>query len=1252
MKPSHFLLGLSLIVSSTPLLAANYRVLGQPDLASASLATRCANGNAQFNKNPDFNWAHGPSGVLVTTEGRLFVTDFGGNRVLSWPSVDALNACDPADAVIQAHIGFGLNGPEALAYDPESKTLFIADTLNHVVDVMRLVDGAWARVAMLGIGNTPGAGMNQFNYPRGLAVDAKGRLFVADDYNHKIKIFTPPFVDGQSASDSIGAGNNGGFAQPKAIAISGDTLFVADYGVPGGDPGRVLRFTGPFDNPATTYTASGIFTGLTNPVDLAVHPDGSLLVTDQGNTRIARYNDAVFSNSKAAPDSNFSEHMNQEPLGVATDRSGRIYIADFRAYRVLIRDEFVRTTPVNANATPQTAVALENLHQRVNQPDQRVLLGQQLKTYDPAAWDESMQSLRLRGLPLPRVVGGDLTELKEAWNRDIIDGMVAYGRAGSIVTLGWHPTNPVTGGAYNSPALTAAQLLEITNPQSLTGRVWQAQIDEITPVLQRFRDEGIPVILRPLHEQNSHWFWWGHDGSNGAERQARQAAWVGLWRALVTELTVRKGMNNLLFSFSPSVVSYNGIVPPMTYYPGAAWTDITGLDVYDNELDLAGDARGLQHYNALVNTGKPFTLGEFGQTVAGNGPAANWDARLLANRINDSYPRTVLALSWVHNPPETYALADLSNIAEMLNNPLFDNWPSAGMAGACGSANNTASLAPPASNLCTSGNASAVTSSASQYSWSCAGSSTAQCSAPRHYTLTGNSGAGGAVNINPSQTSFAYNSSVSLTATPEAGKVFGTWGGDCTGTRTNCTLVMSANRSYNASFSVPTENHFSRMYLAAFLRAADMGGMNYWSNQINNEGQSYQRVGGTIFSLSVVTAIYPAGMADQAFVEAIYNNVFGRASDAEGLNYWTNELITLRNTYLAQGSGYAAFEARGQLVVNMMNAGLGTAEGTPGKAYIDNRFLVALYASERQRVLGKEIPPATLRSISDSVTADPATIAPAKAAIDAALNPPPPAPVIQTKTLTSARAIAAWKSTIPAGEKRPVIVFLPGWGGVGNVDATRGAQNDLLANEGYVTLAIGFQQSGAAWNSDILAQTLSGLNKLCADASIPAQCGAIALLGSSYGGSQNMKVIDHLIANGYNLPGQKRALAFLSEDTGYAAPGQILDFNTGAFQRNGLANTAQYSVAMIENLGDTTFPVNECTWGNCGARTLAQAHYQANHANVYSHCPAGGEHGTRGYASWDAWVISALKTMIHVNSGVPTFTGYTPPSLVVGNNCR
>ena len=257
-----------------------------------------------------------------------------------------------------------------------------------------------------------------------------------------------------------------------------------------------------------------------------------------------------------------------------------------------------------------------------------------------------------------------------------------------------------------------------------------------------------------------------------------------------------------------------------------------------------------------------------------------------------------------------------------------------------------------------------------------------------------------------------------------------------------------------------------------------------------------------------------------------------------------------------------------------------------------------------------------------------------------------PSPITNTTTLIPNRAIAAWSSDIPNGEKRPVIVFLPGWGGTGAVDAYISGQNTNFVNQGYVTLAIGFD-SNAEWTSDIDVKTKQGLDLLCADATIPANCNAIVLNGSSYGGSQNYWVIEHIRNNGY----AGKALGFVSEDAGYAAPGDITDFNTGAFNRTGLANTAAYSVAMIENQGDSTFPIDDCTWGNCGARHLGDAHQARGDTNVYSMCPPGGEHGTRGYADWDAWVISAVKTIIHSLNGVSTFTGYTPPALTVGNDC-
>ena len=150
--------------------------------------------------------------------------------------------------------------------------------------------------------------------------------------------------------------------------------------------------------------ASGIFTGLNHPVDLAAHPDGSLLVTDQGNQRIARYNDAAFANSAAAPNSTFADNMGPEPLGVAADRRGRIYIADYRRYRILIRDEFVKTTPVTVGGTAGARALLTDLNQRGGRAVDRVALGQQLITWeygpksDPNAWYGDWRQLQQAGL--------------------------------------------------------------------------------------------------------------------------------------------------------------------------------------------------------------------------------------------------------------------------------------------------------------------------------------------------------------------------------------------------------------------------------------------------------------------------------------------------------------------------------------------------------------------------------------------------------------------------------------------------------------------------------------------------------------------------------------------------------------------------------------------------------------------------------------------------------------------------------------
>ena len=180
-----------------------------------------------------------------------------------------------------------------------------------------------------------------------------------------------------------------------------------------------------------------------------------------------------------------------------------------------------------------------------------------------------------------------------------------------------------------------------------------------------------------------------------------------------------------------------------------------------------------------------------------------------------------------------------------------------------------------------------------------------------------------------------------------------------------------------------TRDYFTKLYLAAFLRAPETSGLNYWSNKVLVEGDSLQEVGGVIFSLPTVTTLYPVFLTSTQFVEQIYQNVFDRTSDAEGSAYWTAELNTLITQFTNQGSAQPLFDARAQLTLNMINAGIG-AVGADGHDYIMNRMAVASYTIDAQIASGNEISPAQLAAIMATVNADPATVTAAMMAVDAA----------------------------------------------------------------------------------------------------------------------------------------------------------------------------------------------------------------------------------------------------------------------------
>ncbi len=162
-----------------------------------------------------------------------------------------------------------------------------------------------------------------------------------------------------------------------------------------------------------------------------------------------------------------------------------------------------------------------------------------------------------------------------------------------------------------------------------------------------------------------------------------------------------------------------------------------------------------------------------------------------------------------------------------------------------------------------------------------------------------------------------------------------------------------------------------KLYLAAFIRAPEKSGLEYWMAQLS-AGKSFDSVLETVFSLDIVKQIYPEGLSNDAFVTLIYVNVFGKAPDVEGLNYWSKKLTNGQN--------------RGNLVMDMINTGLSTPDGTPGKAYIVNRLAVAEFAVGQQNFQRADFTPAYLKSIMATVNADSATVTTAESAMNSSVT--------------------------------------------------------------------------------------------------------------------------------------------------------------------------------------------------------------------------------------------------------------------------
>ncbi|MGB5873209.1 MAG: T9SS type A sorting domain-containing protein, partial [Bacteroidota bacterium] len=176
------------------------------------------------------------------------------------------------------------------------------------------------------------------NVPRGLAVDAEGRLWVATSFNHRVMRF-----------DNAAAKPNGA----DADGVLGQQDFTS-----------AVQATTP--------------DGMREPIGVALDQTGRLYVTDNRNNRVLWFDSAASKPNGASADGVFGQPdftSNEDtitdrgmwgPWGVTVEKvNGRIWVADSENQRVL---RFSPTAPVSVDPGDVSAPGRFALHQNYPNP--------------------------------------------------------------------------------------------------------------------------------------------------------------------------------------------------------------------------------------------------------------------------------------------------------------------------------------------------------------------------------------------------------------------------------------------------------------------------------------------------------------------------------------------------------------------------------------------------------------------------------------------------------------------------------------------------------------------------------------------------------------------------------------------------------------------------------------------------------------------------------------------------------------------
>ncbi len=362
---------------------------------------------------------NGPVGFSFTQAGDLVIADTGNNRVVVYPAssgytaatkligqldwnFSAPNLVEGKELFIFSGLSNGVVGGSGMAVDTSGTPprLYIADSLNNRVlgfkDARNVKPGDKADIVIgqpdllhastnwqTGDVNSPTE--QTLSNPIGIAVDAKGNLYVADAGNARVVRFPRPFDQLGIERADIVLGQLGFFS--KNVDASRNTM-RAPYGLAFTQAGhllvsdaalnRVLLFKKPDGGDFTSgMAASAVFgqsdfisfgsgsdrNSFNSPRGIATDSSDRLYVCDTLNNRVSVYT-GVFS-GETNPPARFTAPISL-PHGIAVNSRGEIWVTDLNNNRVLrfpIYEDWFNapTTPISTVAAAAPfAVALDS----------------------------------------------------------------------------------------------------------------------------------------------------------------------------------------------------------------------------------------------------------------------------------------------------------------------------------------------------------------------------------------------------------------------------------------------------------------------------------------------------------------------------------------------------------------------------------------------------------------------------------------------------------------------------------------------------------------------------------------------------------------------------------------------------------------------------------------------------------------------------------------------------------------------------